>query len=88
MQTRSGLRSPTSRSPPQRPRTGSPGALGTPNLPDEPPVVSAFAVRRLIACGLLTDLTANPVGDLLEAQDLLQTALLRTYRRWECIADK
>ncbi|MFJ8637352.1 hypothetical protein [Streptomyces sp. NPDC093568] len=27
-------------------------ALGTPNVPDEPPVVSAFAVRWLIACGL------------------------------------
>ncbi|MER6959547.1 hypothetical protein [Streptomyces sp. NPDC000618] len=34
--------------------------LGTPNVADEPPVVSAFAVCRLIACGLLTDLTANP----------------------------
>ena len=28
------------------------------------------------------------VGDPLEAQDLLQTALLRTYRRWDRIADK
>ncbi|MEU3340589.1 SigE family RNA polymerase sigma factor [Streptomyces sp. NPDC002144] len=28
------------------------------------------------------------VGDPRDAQDLLQTALLRTYRRWECIADK
>ncbi|MFF2927134.1 hypothetical protein ACFVTP_32815 [Streptomyces celluloflavus] len=40
-------------------------ALGTPNVPDEPPVVSAFAVRRLIACGLLTDLTANPEAVLI-----------------------
>ncbi|WP_217210858.1 SigE family RNA polymerase sigma factor [Streptomyces sp. AC550_RSS872] len=28
------------------------------------------------------------VSDPLDAQDLLQTALLRTYRRWEHIADK
>ena len=28
------------------------------------------------------------VGDPLAAQDLLQTALLRTYHRWERIADK
>ncbi|MET9914120.1 SigE family RNA polymerase sigma factor [Streptomyces sp. NPDC006476] len=28
------------------------------------------------------------VGDPLDAQDLLQTALLGTYGRWECIADK
>src|SRR2546428_12909661 len=28
------------------------------------------------------------VGDPLDAQDLLQTALLRTYRQWERIADK
>jgi hypothetical protein len=40
-------------------------ALGTPNLPGEPPVVSAFAVRRLIACGLLTDLTASPEAVLI-----------------------
>ncbi|MEV5758391.1 hypothetical protein AB0L61_16725 [Streptomyces tendae] len=40
-------------------------ALGTPNVPDEPTVVSAFAVRRLIACGLLTDLTANPEAVLI-----------------------
>ncbi|MFD9099040.1 hypothetical protein [Streptomyces collinus] len=40
-------------------------ALGTPNVPDEPPVVSAFVVRRLIACGLLTDLTANPEAVLI-----------------------
>ncbi|MFE1453399.1 hypothetical protein [Streptomyces olivaceoviridis] len=35
-------------------------ALGTPNVPGEPPVVSAFAVRRLITRGLLVDLSANP----------------------------
>ncbi|MFF2516576.1 hypothetical protein [Streptomyces sp. NPDC058086] len=40
-------------------------ALGTPNVPDEPPIVSAFAVRRLIACGLPTDLTANPEAVLI-----------------------
>ena len=28
------------------------------------------------------------VRDPLDAQDLLQTALARTYRRWEAIADK
>lgn len=40
-------------------------ALDTPNMPDEPPVVSAFAVRRLITCGLLTGLTANPEAVLI-----------------------
>ncbi|MDX3064746.1 MULTISPECIES: hypothetical protein [Streptomyces] len=35
-------------------------ALGTPNLPDDPPAVSAFAVRRLIRLGLLANLSADP----------------------------
>ncbi len=40
-------------------------ALGTPNRPGEKAAVSVFVVRRLIARGLLTDLTANPDGALL-----------------------
>ncbi|MGW2892616.1 hypothetical protein ACWDDN_46455 [Streptomyces griseoruber] len=47
-------------------------ALGTPNVPDEPPVVSAFAVRWLIACGLLTDLTANPEAVLLNPDQVTE----------------
>ncbi|MFM9596614.1 hypothetical protein ACKI1J_12630 [Streptomyces scabiei] len=47
-------------------------SLGTPNVPDEPLVVSAFAVRRLIACGLLTDLTANPEAVLIDPDQVTQ----------------
>ncbi|AEY94289.1 hypothetical protein SHJG_p1158 (plasmid) [Streptomyces hygroscopicus subsp. jinggangensis 5008] len=34
-------------------------ALGTPNEPGQPPAVSAYAVERLIALGLLLDLSAH-----------------------------
>jgi hypothetical protein len=47
-------------------------ALGTPNVPGEPPVVSAFAVRRLIAAGLLTDLTANPEAVLINPDQVTE----------------
>ncbi|MEU1663880.1 hypothetical protein ABZ547_09710 [Streptomyces sparsogenes] len=47
-------------------------ALGTPNLPDEPTVVSAFAVRRLIASGLLTNLTANPEAVLINPDQVAE----------------
>ncbi|MGA4980040.1 hypothetical protein [Streptomyces cinereoruber] len=40
-------------------------ALGTPNAPAEPAVVTSFVVRRLIAAGLLTELSGNPDGSLL-----------------------
>ncbi|MFJ9893479.1 hypothetical protein ACIQPR_09105 [Streptomyces sp. NPDC091280] len=47
--------------------------LGTPNPPaGETPVVSAFAVRRLIADGLLTDLTANPEAVLLNPDQVME----------------
>ena len=42
-------------------------ALGTPNVPGEPPVVSTFAGRRLIACGLLVDLSASPESVLVNS---------------------
>ncbi|MFJ9250354.1 hypothetical protein [Streptomyces sp. NPDC101776] len=47
-------------------------ALGTPNVPGEPPVVSAFAVRRLIAAGLLADLTANPEAVLINPDQVTE----------------
>ncbi|GAB1333433.1 hypothetical protein ACE1SV_00230 [Streptomyces sp. E-15] len=34
-------------------------ALGTPNEPGQPPAVSTYAVERLIALGLLLDLSAH-----------------------------
>ncbi|MFD4528447.1 hypothetical protein ACFWP7_31915 [Streptomyces sp. NPDC058470] len=51
-------------------------ALGTPNVPGEPPVVSAFAVRRLIACGLLTDLTANPEAVLINPDQVTEVCAI------------
>lgn len=45
-------------------------ALGTPNQPREKAAVSVFVVRRLIARGLLKDLTANPDGVLLNADQV------------------
>ena len=40
-------------------------ALGTPNVFGEKVAVSSFVVRRFIALGLLTELSANPDGSLL-----------------------
>ncbi|MFF4534137.1 hypothetical protein ACFY1P_33310 [Streptomyces sp. NPDC001407] len=39
-------------------------ALGTPNVPGEKANVTSFVVRRLVARGLLTDLSGNPEGTL------------------------
>lgn len=39
-------------------------ALGTPNVPGEPTIVTAFVVRRFMAAGLLTELSGNPDGSL------------------------
>ncbi|MBH1937782.1 hypothetical protein I5Q34_26510 [Streptomyces sp. AV19] len=39
-------------------------ALGTPNVPGEKAKVTSFVVRRLVARGLLTDLSGNPEGTL------------------------
>ncbi|MDT7847392.1 hypothetical protein [Streptomyces justiciae] len=61
-------------------------ALGTPNVPDEPPVVSAFAVRRLIACGLLTDLSANPEAVLINPDQV--TAVCGTEGLAQRLADE
>ncbi|MFF4174273.1 hypothetical protein [Streptomyces sp. NPDC001744] len=39
-------------------------ALGTPNVSGEKPVATSFVVRRLVARGLLVDLSGNPSGTL------------------------
>ncbi|MES4909426.1 MULTISPECIES: hypothetical protein [unclassified Streptomyces] len=51
-------------------------ALGTPNVPGEPPVVSAFAVRRLIACGLLANLTTNPEAVLINPDQVTEVCAI------------
>lgn len=44
--------------------------LGTPNLSGEKAAVTAFVVRRLIELRLLTDLSANPDGSLVNPDQL------------------
>ncbi|WP_335939974.1 hypothetical protein [Streptomyces sp. PTD5-9] len=47
-------------------------ALGTPNVPGEPPAVTAFVVRRFMAAGLLTELSANPDGSLVNPSQVAE----------------
>ncbi|MGW5851999.1 hypothetical protein ACWFQ8_29315 [Streptomyces sp. NPDC055254] len=47
-------------------------ALGTPNIPGEPPAVTAFVVRRFMAAGLLTELSANPDGSLVHPSQVAE----------------
>ncbi|MER6691734.1 hypothetical protein, partial [Streptomyces minutiscleroticus] len=59
-------------------------ALGTPNVPGRPVVVSAFAVHRLIAQGLLTGLSANPDGALLNPDQV--EAMCRRPDLAQCVS--
>ncbi|MYT25977.1 hypothetical protein GTW69_37880 [Streptomyces sp. SID7760] len=47
-------------------------ALGTPNISGEPPAVTAFVVRRFMAAGLLTELSANPDGSLVHPSQVAE----------------
>jgi hypothetical protein len=47
-------------------------ALGTPNVPGEPPAVTAFVVRRFIAAGMLTELSANLDGSLVHPSQVAE----------------
>ncbi|GAB1340831.1 hypothetical protein ACE1SV_74210 [Streptomyces sp. E-15] len=49
-------------------------ALGTPNEPGQPPAVSTYAVERLIALGLLLDLSAHRRHCLLNPDQVDQVA--------------
>ncbi|MFF5456194.1 hypothetical protein ACFY40_33955 [Streptomyces sp. NPDC012950] len=51
-------------------------ALGTPNEPGQPPVVSSYAVKRLIALGLLVDLSAHRRYSALNPDQVDQVAAL------------
>ncbi|WP_455907373.1 SigE family RNA polymerase sigma factor [Streptomyces mirabilis] len=58
------------------------------NPSKHPGVVLEFEEYVRTRQGALLRSARRMVGDPLDAQDLLQTALLRTYHRWEHIADK
>jgi len=47
-------------------------ALGTPNVPGERKCVTTFTVRRLIALGLLTELSASDKGSLVNPAQVAQ----------------
>ncbi|MFE2640148.1 hypothetical protein ACFXKF_36290 [Streptomyces scopuliridis] len=47
-------------------------ALGTPNTPGETPVVGTFTIRRLIARGLLVDLTTNDDYELVNPEQVTE----------------
>lgn len=47
-------------------------ALGTPNVPGEPTVVTAFVVRRFMAAGLLTELSGNLDGSLVHPSQVAE----------------
>ncbi|WP_241847797.1 hypothetical protein [Streptomyces sp. CB02009] len=51
-------------------------ALGTPNKPGQPPAVSSYAVERLIALGLLVDLSAHRRYSALNPDQVDQVAAL------------